>query len=114
MAEEIQILIDGATNIVDLTKLKNKLIPKGQPGEYPEDADVTLVALRKADGTAITGTENIVMPHVEGTTGKKTRYRATLDSDIDLTIGEKCTAEMLAEVAGGTRPFFKDCIVKRG
>ena len=114
MAEEIQILIDGATNIIDLTKLRNKLIPKGDPGEYPEDADVTLVALRKADGTAITGTEDLVMNHVADTTGKKTRYRAVLEPTVDLTVGQKCTAEMLAEVAGGTRPFFKDCIVKRG
>jgi hypothetical protein len=114
MAEEIQILIDGATNVIDLKKLRNKLKPKGDPDEYPTDADVMLIALRKADETAITGTENLPMAHVEGTSGKKTTYRAMLAEDVDLTVGETCVAEILAIVAGGVRPFFKECKVMRG
>lgn len=114
MTPTVQILIDGATNVIDLKKLRNKLKPKGDPDEYPEDATVTLLGLLKPDNTPVAGTTDIPMPHVAGTTGKKTTYRATLDEDTDLTVGQKYIADILAEVAGGVRPFKIPCKVQAG
>lgn len=110
----VQILVDGATNVIDLKKLRNKLAVKGSPEEYPQDAVVTLIAVNDATGQPIPGTEDQPMTHVEGTTGKKTTYRVTLDETTALTVGETVTADVLAEVAGGTRPFKIKCKVVEG
>lgn len=110
----VQILVDGATNVIDLKKLRNKLAVKGSPEEYPNDATVTLVALLDQANQPIAGTANLPMVYVDGTTGKKTTYRVTLDEDIDLTVGQMVTANVRAEVAGGVRPFKIKCKVVEG
>lgn len=115
MLPQVKILIDGATNIIEVRKLRNKLADKGSPEEYPEDATVTLIGLRKkADNTIVTGTADLPMPHVLGTTGKKTAYRTDLAEDTDLTVGQQYIADILAEVAGGVRPFKILCQVEEG
>lgn len=111
----VQILVKDATNIIDLKKLRNKIAAKGSPGEYPNDATVTLIALRKkSDNSVITGTDNLDMSYVAGTVGKKTTYRVTLDDSVPLTIGQDCIADILAEVSGGVRPFKIPCKVVEG
>lgn len=114
MQPTVQILVDGATNVIELRKLRNKLAVKGSPEEYPNDATVTLVALNDANNQPIPGTENLAMDWVDGTTGKKTAYRVTLDETIDLTVGQNAIADILAEVAGGVRPFKIKCKVVEG
>lgn len=111
----VQILIEGATGVIELRKLKNELIPKGEPGEYPEDADVICEKIALVDGgPAIVGTDNILMPHVAGTTGKKTLYRGVIPSSAGLQKGTAPKAYIHAEVAGGERPFVILCKVIQG
>lgn len=110
----VQILVDGATNVIEVRKLRNKLAVKGSPEEYPNDATVTLVALRDPSNQPIPGTADLPMDYVDGTTGKKTAYRVTLDETTDLTVGQTVTADILAEVAGGVRPFKIKCKVVEG
>lgn len=108
-----QILIKGGSNVVDLKKFRNKLVPKGDPDEYPEDADVTLVNLKDGADAVIVGSTDLPMNYVAGTTGKKTTYRALLAEDLPLVLGN-CTANILAEAAGGVRPFEIACKVVKG
>jgi hypothetical protein len=114
MTPTVQILIKDATNIIDLKKLRNKIAVKGSAEEYPVDALVTLIALLDPTGTPIVNTENLVMDYVAGTVGKKTTYRVIIDDTVALVVGPGYIADVLAEVAGGVRPFKIPCKVQEG
>src|SRR5689334_12402267 len=110
---EIQILIEGGTNVIELRKLRNELLPKGDPNEYPTDAVVVLEEII-VNGNPIAGVANLPMDYVDGTTGKKTTYRAIIDADVGLQAGTSPEAHVHAAVAGGERPFIIKCKVIKG
>lgn len=110
---DVQILIEGGTNVIDLKKLRNELLPKGDPNEYPKDADVICEEI-VVGGVAIAGTENLPMDYVAGTDGKKTTYRAIIEASAALVAGTSPEAHVRAVVAGGERPFVIRCKVIKG
>jgi hypothetical protein len=79
---------------------------------YPEDATVTATIKNKA-GTNVTGAVGISMPHVVGTTGEDTLYRALFDDTLTMPVGQY-EATVTAVKAGVKKLFHKTIYVRRG
>lgn len=101
--------LDGTTHTVELDELANGELPG-----YINNATVTLIALTDAvSGAAILGQSfPLTLGYVAGSNG---RYRASLDYDLVVTIGQRLTGIMIADAGGGLqRQWTLAGIVERG
>ncbi len=93
-------LVAGATNFI-----RGRQLYESQEKNYPTDATL-LVTLRDANGDPVVGAVDLVLEHVDGTTGRSTAYLVLLPASLPLADGDTGTGVINAtDTNGHGRPF---------
>lgn len=114
MDTALELLVVGATNEVELTKLHYK-----KTGVLPIDAVVTCSVFDSAD-VAVTGAQNIAMPYEAAVPAAPplaaipAGYRGPIASTVALVLGQRYTERITATHGGNVRPFVKHCLAVEG
>lgn len=114
MDTSLEILVVGATNVVELSKLTDTKLKT-----FPVDAAVSC-SVFDASGAPVANAQNIAMAYEAAvaanppTPAIPAAYRGQILSTVALVVGQEYTERITVTQGGNTRPFVKHCLAVEG
>ncbi|MDB4914687.1 MAG: hypothetical protein JWM95_2331 [Gemmatimonadetes bacterium] len=96
----------GSTNVIELTAFCDTI-----NNSYPTDAVVVITEFIDPNKVPVASVSNLLMPHVKGTKGKQSKYRAIIPSEA-VRVPGIYTARIRATLNGAVRLFELACIAQ--
>lgn len=114
MDTSLELLVVGATNVVELTKLEDSKLKT-----RPINAVVTC-SVFDAGGAPVTNAQNLAMayepavPAAPPVPAIPDGYRGAIASTVALVVGQQYTERITVTQGGNTRVFVKHCLAVEG